>query len=167
MTALRWRPAYIGIGSNLDTPAEQVSRGISALTAIPETMLVLQSSRYASAPMGPTDQPDYVNAVAALLTQLEPSALLSELQAIERAHGRTPDGERWGPRILDLDLLAFADMILTGSELTVPHPGIMERSFVLLPWAEIAPCCRVPGLGSVNELAKLIESSESPLTKID
>ena len=167
MTEPRWRPAYIGIGSNLDTPAEQVARGISALTTIPNTQLMLQSSCYVSAPMGPADQPDYVNAVAALLTQLEPADLLSELQAIETAHGRTHAGERWGPRILDLDLLAFADVILAESELTVPHPGIVERNFVLYPWAEIAPCYRVPGLGSISELARSIESSESPLTKID
>jgi 2-amino-4-hydroxy-6-hydroxymethyldihydropteridine diphosphokinase len=163
----RWRPAYIGIGSNLDSPAGQVSRGISALATIPKTKLMLQSNRYASAPMGPADQPDYVNAVAALLTQLEPIDLLSELQAIEIAHGRTRDGERWGARILDLDLLAFANVVLAESELTVPHPGIVERNFVLLPWAEIAPYYRVPGVGSISELARSIEPSESPLTKID
>jgi len=167
VTAPRWRPAYVGIGSNLDSPAEQVSRGISALATIPSTKLVLQSSRYASAPMGPVDQPDYVNAVAALLTQLEPHELLSEMQAIETAHGRTRDSVRWGPRILDLDLLAFGDVILDESELTVPHPGIVERNFVLLPWAEITPCYRVPGLGSINELAKSIGSDISPLIRID
>jgi len=167
VTATRWRPAYIGVGSNLDSPAEQVSRGVSALATIPDTLLVLRSSHYKSAPMGPADQPDFVNAVAALLTQMGPHELLLELQSIETAHGRTRDGERWGPRILDLDLLSFANQKLDQTDLILPHPGIVERNFVLLPWAEIAPCYRVPGLGSVDHLARAIEPSESPITRID
>ncbi len=153
MSAAHWVPAYVGIGSNLESPARQVERGIAALATIVDSLLVLQSGFYRTAPMGPIEQPDFVNAVAALLTQLEPHELLSALQAIEDSHGRVRDGERWGPRTLDLDLLSFSDATLTDDVLTLPHPGIAEREFVLLPWCDVAPHYRIPGLASVAELA--------------
>lgn len=156
MSEPHWRPAYVGIGSNLDSPSKQVARGIAALAQISKSILVSHSSQYRSAPMGPKDQPDFVNAVAAALTQLDPHDFLRELQAIELEHGRQRDGDRWGPRTLDLDLLGYSNLALSDDTLTLPHPGITERNFVLLPWQEIAPHYRVPGLGSVVELARTV-----------
>lgn len=152
----RWRPAYVGIGSNLDGPSEQVERAIVALDQIDATIVVLRSNLYRSAPMGPADQPDFINAVAALLTKLAPRELLVALQSIEKERGRTRGGGRWGPRILDLDLLSIAGMACSDNELTLPHPGIVDRSFVLLPWCEIAPNYNVPGLGRVATLTDAI-----------
>lgn len=156
MSNPHWRPAYIGIGSNLDNPSEQVESGIAALEKIADSILVLRSGLYRSAPMGPADQPDFINAVAGMLTELEPHALLSALQSIERDHGRNREGDRWGPRTLDLDLLAYTNMTFSDATLTLPHPGIVERNFVLLPWREIAPHFRIPGLASVAELARRV-----------
>jgi len=102
--------------------------------------------------MGPQDQPDYLNAVVGLQTTLAAFDLLSELQNIEHVHGRVRDGERWGPRTLDLDLLLYADEIISTPRLSVPHPGIAERSFVLLPLAELAPDLTVPNKGTVSKL---------------
>lgn len=166
MNKPHWRPAYIGIGSNLDNPSEQVENGVSALAKIADSMLVLRSGLYRSAPMGPADQPDYNNAVAALLTRLEPHALLRELQTIELAHGRKRDGDRWGPRTLDLDLLSYSNMIFSDDTLTLPHPGIAERDFVLLPWQEIAPNVGIPGLASVASLARLVADRGSEIKRM-
>lgn len=107
--------------------------------------------------MGPVAQPDFVNACAGMLTTLEPEALLSELQRIERDHGRRRDGERWGPRTLDLDLLVCGKRTLASDALTLPHPGIAERNFVLLPLAEIAPGLSIPGVGHVAVLSAAID----------
>jgi 2-amino-4-hydroxy-6-hydroxymethyldihydropteridine diphosphokinase len=153
VTAARWWPAYIGVGSNLDSPVDQVEQGISALDSHPDAMVVLKSSLYRSAPLGPADQPDFINAVVGLLTTLDARALLSTLQSIETLQGRTRTGERWGPRSLDLDLLSYADLVVDDAELTLPHPGIAERNFVLLPWAAITPAYPVPGLATVEVLA--------------
>lgn len=158
MTRAHWRPAYIGIGSNLESPAEQVRRGIEALAKIPCTKVLLNSRRYRSKPICGADQPDFINAVSALLTQLDPRELLRHLQQIEESHGRDRSVERWGPRTLDLDLLAFSGLQLDDDDLTIPHPGIAERNFVLLPWREIAPCFRVPGLSTIERLASQLSS---------
>ncbi|MEL7449389.1 MAG: 2-amino-4-hydroxy-6-hydroxymethyldihydropteridine diphosphokinase [Pseudomonadota bacterium] len=148
-----WWPAYVGIGSNLDEPLTQVVRAFRWLGELPECQLRLRSSCYASPPMGPADQPDYVNAVAGVLTQLGPEALLGRLQQLEARAGRVRDGERWGPRVLDLDLLVFAGRQASTDTLVLPHPGIAERPFVTLPLAEIAPTLTIPGLGSAASLA--------------
>jgi 2-amino-4-hydroxy-6-hydroxymethyldihydropteridine diphosphokinase len=103
--------------------------------------------------MGPADQPDYINAVAAIDTLLTPLALLDALLGIERMHGRVRHATRWGPRTLDLDVLVYGDRIITDPRLAVPHPGIVERAFVLLPLAEIAPDLTIPGRGPVAALA--------------
>jgi 2-amino-4-hydroxy-6-hydroxymethyldihydropteridine diphosphokinase len=153
VTVGHWRPAYIGVGSNLESPQEQVRSGIAALGKIPDTRLLLQSSLYRSPPMCGADQPDYINAVATVLTGLDPQELLEQLQRIEDSHGRVRTAERWGPRTLDLDLLAYAGLIVESERLTVPHPGIAERNFVLFPWREIAPHFEVPGLSTVARLA--------------
>jgi len=146
---------YIGLGSNLNDPIAQIKTALAALGAIPETCSVQHSSLYRSAPLAlnaTVMQPDYINAVAALDTQLEPMQLLAELQALEQRQGRTRGAGRWEPRTLDLDLLLYADQQCTSEELTVPHPRLHERSFVLYPLFEIAPDLHVPGQGSVRAL---------------
>jgi 2-amino-4-hydroxy-6-hydroxymethyldihydropteridine diphosphokinase len=158
MTADRWLPAYVGLGSNLDDPVAQVRRALAALAGLPQTRLVARSSLYRSPPMGPAEQPDYVNAVAALLTALPAAELLAALQDIENAQGRRRDGPRWGPRTLDLDLLLFGEVAMASDTLTLPHPGLAERPFVLLPLLEVAPELRVPGGPRVARLARQVGS---------
>lgn len=148
-----WHPVYVGIGSNLDEPAAQVLRALAALSDLPQTRLVLKSSLYGSRPMGPAAQPDFVNAVAGMLTQLEAGPFFNALRALETALGREPARVRWGPRRIDLDLLVFGSQRLDSPELTLPHPGIVQRNFVLYPLLEVAPELQVPGLGRVDELA--------------
>jgi 2-amino-4-hydroxy-6-hydroxymethyldihydropteridine diphosphokinase len=148
-----WRPAYVGVGSNLEDPRAQVLGACGRLARLPRTRLELTSPLYLSRPMGPIAQPDFVNAVAGLLTELESPALLAQLRALEAALGRPPGHERWGPRVIDLDLLSYARERRAGPELTLPHPGIPERNFVLYPLADIAPDLDLPGLGRVAELA--------------
>ncbi len=149
LTAKTWRPAYIGVGSNLDRPEQQVESAIDALGSLPESRLVGRSSLYRSAPLGGADQPEYVNAVAALLTRLDAAALLEALHELERARGRERGEVRWAPRVLDLDLLAYSALSVEMPGLVVPHPGIAERNFVLLPLRELAPDLEIPGLGRV------------------
>lgn len=146
-------PAYVGMGSNLDDPPRQLGTALEALSAMPGCVLCGVSGFWRSAPMGPQDQPDYVNAVAGLVTRLAPEELLERLQAVERAQGRRRDGPRWGPRTLDLDLLAYGPIVRASEALTLPHPGVGVRPFVLVPLAELAPGLRLPGLGRVGELA--------------
>ncbi len=148
-----WRPAYVGVGSNLEEPRAQVLRALGRLAQLPRTRLELTSPLYRSRPMGPIAQPDFVNAVAGLLTELEAPALFAALRALEVALGRPAVHERWGPRVIDLDLLACGRERRAGPELTLPHPGIPERNFVLYPLADIAPDLDLPGLGRVAELA--------------
>jgi 2-amino-4-hydroxy-6-hydroxymethyldihydropteridine diphosphokinase len=147
-----WQPAYIGIGSNLEDPRAQVLRALTALRALAATRLVHVSRLYRAKPFGPVPQPDYINAAAAVLTQLDPRALLGELHALERAFGRPVEHERWGPRIIDLDLLVYGRERRDDPDLKLPHPGIVERNFVLYPLADLAPDLDVPGLGRVAEL---------------
>src|SRR5215469_159135 len=151
-----WQPAYIGVGSNLEDPRRQVPAAFERLRQLSRTQLVLTSRLYRSRPFGPVPQPDYINAVAGVLTQLDPPALLSELHAIERAMGRPERHEHWGPRIIDLDILAYGSERRSEPTLTVPHPGIVERNFVLYPLADIAPELELPGLGRVADLAAAI-----------
>lgn len=150
--------AYIGLGSNLDDPVRQVRRAIVELSSVRLTELASFSSLYRSPPMGPSDQPDYINAVAALDTGLDSDSLLAELQSIERRHGRKRTGKRWTARTLDLDLLVFGDMQIDSRHLMVPHPGIRDRSFVLYPLAEIAHDLEIPGMGPID---RLLESCTS------
>lgn len=164
MTATRWSPAYIGLGSNLQGPAGQVESAVEQLRNITETKLCSRSSLYRSSPLGGIEQPDFVNAVAAVLTRLEPRGLLSELKSIERKRGRERKGQRWGPRVIDLDLLVFSGQVLDEDGLRVPHPGIALRNFVLLPLREIAPELVVPGLGRVASIA--INETEPAIERI-
>lgn len=135
---------YIGLGSNLAEPRRQLEAALAALARLPHCRLVAVSSLYASDPLGPPDQPRYVNAAAALDCELTPLELLDALQAIEREQGRERKAERWGPRTLDLDILLFGDLQLDEERLTVPHYHMHARAFVLYPLAEIAPDLRLP-----------------------
>ncbi|MDJ0909730.1 MAG: 2-amino-4-hydroxy-6-hydroxymethyldihydropteridine diphosphokinase [Woeseiaceae bacterium] len=147
-----WRSAFVGIGSNLDRPARQVELAMAALDEITDTCVTARSHLYRSSPLGGIEQPDFVNAAASLLTLLEPQELLEQMQAIERARGRERTDQRWGPRVIDLDLLVFADLVIDEPDLTLPHPGIGERNFVLLPLRELAPDLDIPGLGCVSAI---------------
>jgi 2-amino-4-hydroxy-6-hydroxymethyldihydropteridine diphosphokinase len=139
-----WSPAYVGIGSNLGDPVAQATFAFDALARIADTRLVARSPLYRSRPLGPPDQPDYVNGAAGLRTRLSASDLLDALRAIEDARGRRRAGPRWGPRTLDLDLLLHGDCALTTKRLTLPHPGLTARNFVVYPLADIAPTLVLP-----------------------
>ena len=154
----------VGLGSNLDVPASQVETAFGMLAAIDRTALVEKSSLYRSAPLGGIDQPDFVNAAALLTTGLGPRPFLEALQAIERARGRERGDVQWGPRVIDLDLLAYDGLSLDEPDLKVPHPGIAARNFVLLPLREIAPDFRIPGLGRVRDLP--VNTSEPRISRI-
>ncbi len=147
-----WQPAYIGLGSNLSDPAAQVRQALAGLAGLPGTLCVAVSRLYGSRPMGPVAQPDYVNAVAGLLTQLPAPELLRELRTREARAGRPASHEHWGPRVIDLDILVFGREQSRTDELVLPHPGVVERNFVLYPLADIAPELEVPGCGLVREL---------------
>lgn len=144
--------AYIGIGSNLAGPTQQVRDALSALAGLPESCLAGQSLLYRTPPVGPQDQPDFINAVAALDTALSPLALLDALQALEQAAGRQRL-RHWGERTLDLDLLLYGAEVINHPRLTVPHPHLAERGFVLVPLAELAPDLTLPDGRSVLTLA--------------
>lgn len=156
-----WRPAYIGLGSNLEQPLRQVEAAFKQLAELPETMLVARSQLYNSPPMGPQDQPDFVNAVAATLTTLDIKTLFQHLLAIEKRHGRERGETRWGPRTLDLDLLVYGDRQLTSESLVVPHPGIPARGFVLYPLAEISADLDIPGIGVVRDLLAAVRNQNT------
>ena len=159
MDSRLWVPAYVALGSNLDDPRGQVERAIAELSGLPGARLVARSSLYRTRPFGPVAQPDFVNAVAGMLTTLEPTELLAGLQAIEQRLGRDRTVVRWGPRRIDLDLLVHGGASSAGPGLQLPHPGIAERAFVLVPLAEIAPELEVPGVGRVRELLTRLDSA--------
>ena len=148
-----WMPAYVGMGSNLDNPRRQLEHALEALASLSGCVLCGVSGFWRSEPMGPPDQPDYVNAVAGLVSTVGPEALLDRLLGIEHARGRRRDGPRWGPRVLDLDLLSYGSEVRASPTLTLPHPGVGVRPFVLVPLAELAPGLRLPGLGRIGDLA--------------
>jgi 2-amino-4-hydroxy-6-hydroxymethyldihydropteridine diphosphokinase len=143
---------YIGIGSNLGDPVEKAKQAIAALAQLKRSNLVATSSLYSSKPMGPKAQPDYINAVAKLTTELAPLELLDQLQHIEQHSGRVRKDERWGPRTLDLDILLIDDLIIEEPRLTVPHYGMHLREFVLYPLYEIAPELTLPNNVTLKHL---------------
>lgn len=151
MTA--WIPAYVGIGSNLGDSRARVEAAFDALGALRDTRLEARSRLYRTRPFGPVQQDDFINAVAGVLTTLPPLELLAALRGIEAAAGRVR-AERWGPRTLDLDLLVYGEQRIAEAELSVPHPGIAERGFVLAPLHDIAPTLDVPGVGRVEDLLR-------------
>ncbi len=148
--------AFIGLGSNLEDPVAQVQAGFAALGGLPATVLVARSSLYRSEPVGYRAQPDFINAVALLKTSLDPRALLDALLAIERARGRVRDFPN-APRTLDLDVLIYDDLVCHEPGLIIPHPRLHERAFALMPLAEIAPECVVPGRGRVADLLRAVD----------
>lgn len=154
-----WRPAYVALGSNLAGPHRQVEQAFAALAAIPDTRLVSRSGLWRTAPMGPQDQPAFVNAVAGLLTQLSPRELLAALKDIERRMGREEPAVRWGPRVIDLDLVAHSDARIDEPGLSIPHPGMHQRNFVLYPLSEIAAELWVPGLDRVGRLRERVSTA--------
>ena len=145
--------AYIALGSNLHTPLEQLKRALNALAQLPQTQLMAVSSFYRSKPLGPQDQPDYLNAAVEISTALSPLALLDELQRIENEQGRVRL-RRWGERTLDLDILLYGDEIIQTERLTVPHYDMHNREFVIVPLAEIAPNLILP---NGQKLAELVD----------
>jgi len=142
--------AFIGLGSNLEDPRSQLQRAFDELDGLPQTRLVARSSLYRSAPLGYPDQPEFVNAVAEVATALTPQALLQALLQIEHGHGRERTF-RNAPRTLDLDVLLYDDTQLHEHGLTIPHPQMHLRAFVLQPLLEIAPDCVIPSIGSVEQ----------------
>ena len=148
-----WVPVYVAIGSNLNEPSDQVRKAFDALASLAKTRLISRSRLYRSAPLGPKDQPEFVNAAAGLLTQLSARELLVQLKDLERKLGRDVPVLRWGPRVIDLDLLVYAAERINETDLTVPHPGVPVRNFVLYPLQDIAAELNIPGHGSVAQLA--------------
>ena len=144
--------AYLGLGSNLDSPVDQINKARISIRGINRVTELVFSSLYVSAPMGPQNQPDYVNAVMAISTTLSPMALLNELQTIERSQGRIRGDQRWCARTLDLDLLLYGDQEIDLPELTVPHPGMVDRPFELYPLHDCAAGLNIPGKGNVSKL---------------
>ena len=140
--------AYIALGANLGDPQAMVRNAIAALDALPDTRLIRASSLYRTEPVGLKAQPDFINAVAAIRTTLAPQDLLCELQNLEATHGRVRSIPN-APRTLDLDILLYADQVINTPTLTLPHPRMRLRAFVLAPLAEIAPKLQIPGRGSL------------------
>lgn len=156
---------FVGLGSNLGNPIKQVNGALGELALLPETHLMVCSSLYKSSPIGPSRQPDYVNAVAELETRLSAQDLLIKLQEIEQRHQRSREA-RWGPRTLDLDLLLYGSDVIHGDNLVVPHPEMHKRNFVLIPLCEIAPQLTIPGRGQITELLQECPDNEiSVITK--
>lgn len=151
--------AYIGLGSNLDNPRQQIERAFVELDTVADSQLIARSALYSSKAVGPGEQPDYINAVALVSTQLSPLALLDALQAIEQAHQRVRI-EHWGPRTLDLDLLLFGQQTIASERLQVPHPYLSHRNFVLYPLADITPDLILPDGRSLRSLLELCSAAE-------
>lgn len=142
---------YIGLGSNLENPLQQIKTAINDLQSLAGVTIISVSSLYQSPPMGPADQPDYINAVLSLETSLSPHQLLDTLQSVEQLHGRERK-RHWGERTLDLDILLYGEQRIDDERLKIPHPGMHERAFVLFPLAEIAPEIEIPGLGPLQQI---------------
>lgn len=157
--------AWVGMGSNQGDRKQQLDQALKHMHSLPDTQLQVCSSFYSSAPWGDTDQDDFTNAVAMLETDLEPQALLSSLQEIEKTMGRIRAGTRWGPRCIDLDLLMYSDVQIDTDSLTVPHPRMHKRAFVLIPLLELEPEILIPGKGWAK--AYLAEVCDQPIARLD
>ena len=151
--------AYIAVGSNLADPVSQANLAIETLKSLPQSKFIATSKLYSSTPMGPQNQPDYINAVVAIETELTPIELLNCTQAIEQEQGRVRKDERWGPRTLDLDIILYGNEVIDSERLTVPHYGMKEREFVLYPLAEIAPNLQLPDGTELSELLKVVDKN--------
>ncbi|MGI9289581.1 MAG: 2-amino-4-hydroxy-6-hydroxymethyldihydropteridine diphosphokinase [Pseudomonadales bacterium] len=158
------QPAYIGLGSNLNNPIEQLKQALEALEGLDGCAIEQCSPLYWSTAVGPGEQPDYLNGVVHLQTRLSPQALLNALRNIEDAQGRTRE-IRWGARTLDLDLLLYDDLVINSKELTIPHPHLHKRNFVVYPLYDIAPMLRLPDGRALSELVNQLPSTGlRPLT---
>lgn len=150
---------YIAVGSNLSDPVSQANAAIDALKQLPKSEFVVSSSLYSSTPMGPQNQPDYINAVVEVKTELTPLELLNCTQAIELEQGRVRKEERWGPRTLDLDIILYGNEVIDSERLVVPHYGMKQREFVLYPLAEIAPNLTLPCGTRLEDLLNVVEQN--------
>lgn len=157
--------AYIGLGSNLCEPLQQIQQAIDEIQNIPQTQLQSHSSIYRSQAIGVANQADYLNAAIAVNTSLSAEDLLQHLQIIENQHQRNREGPKWGPRTLDLDLLLFDQRVSTLSTLTLPHPEMLQRNFVLVPLLEIAPLVRLPTGELIHNY--LANCPNNPLHKLE
>lgn len=156
--------AFVALGSNLGDPLQQVSSAVEEIAAIPNTELQAQSHWYRSTPMGPQNQPDFINGVIKITTSLSPLLLLDELQQLEHKHRRRKD-YHWGPRTLDLDILLFGQQVIDTDRLQIPHPGIFQRHFVLLPLNDIEPNLSFPDGSTLAEHLENI--STAGIVRID
>lgn len=155
-----WTPIFIGLGSNLDIPIDQVKTGLLALENLTECRMLRHSSLYRTPPLGPPGQPDYINAVALLETLLAPLAVLDQLHNIEHQQGRARSAMRWGPRTLDLDLLLYGQRRLSHPRLSLPHPHMHQRGFVLVPMSEIVDRdLYIPGVGPFATLLEWCDTT--------
>lgn len=154
---------FIGLGGNLADPVEQLKIAINSIEQLEATQLVCCSQFYGSTPLGPEDQPDFVNAVCQIETELLPDVLLAALQTIEKTQGRIKK-RHWGERLIDLDILLYDNQAILSEHLTIPHVEIANRDFVLIPLAEISPSLVIPSKGSVEALiSNLSETYLKPL----
>lgn len=151
--------AWLGLGSNLQQPAEQLKTALSRLAGKGGIEVLRTSSFYQTPPWGDERQDDFINAVVQIETSLEPVGLLRELQSVEDLMGRKRSSRRWGPRLIDIDLLLYGDQQLNMDGLEVPHPRMHERAFVLIPLAELEPGLEIPGRGSVESCLQQIDCS--------
>lgn len=150
---------YIALGSNQAMPLQQVKTALEALDHLPRTRLVACSPFYRTKPLGPQDQPDFLNAVVALDTSLPPEQLLDHTQAIERNQGRVRKEQRWGPRTLDLDIMLYGSQVITTDRLIVPHYGLKEREFMLYPLSDIAPDLIFPDGEALSARLKYVDKN--------
>ena len=155
--------AYIAIGSNLASPLEQVNAAVQALSEIPQSRLVKVSAFYRTPPLGPQDQPDYLNAAVVLVTSLDAETLLDNTQRIELQQGRQRKAERWGPRTLDLDIMLFGDEVINTDRLTVPHYDMKYRGFMLWPLWEVAPELTFPNGESLQAILQQLNAEKPAL----
>ena len=151
------KTVYIGLGSNIEQPYVQIKNAILALRDLPDTSVICDSGYYKSKPMGPKDQPDFVNAVVELQTILSATELLTHCRKIEQQQGRVKQ-RHWGERTIDLDILLYADLKMKTDELELPHPGMSQRDFVYLPLLKLNPEIIVPGLGALKNIVPLIKN---------
>lgn len=143
---------YVALGSNLGQRELHIRSAFDDVAALPGVSSLRSSSLYETEPMGPQDQPNYLNAVCGFEYSAPARVLLEQLQAIERQHGRQADEQRWGARPLDLDILLYGDQRIDEPDLTIPHTGLPQRSFVLWPLMDLAPALKVPGMGTIQDL---------------
>lgn len=157
---------YIGLGSNLEQPFQQIKNAIVAIDELPNTKVIKDSGYFKSRPMGPEDQPDYINAVIEIETQMQALDLLKSCQAIELQQGRIKT-RRWGERTIDLDILLYADQQIETDELVIPHPGISQRDFVYMPLLKLDATLKIPGLGVLEDSVRSDDKLAVDVTKTD